>query len=764
MTSDHLPIKCDLQDIFNIIINRIMKSRTLLILISFFAFDTLYSQTKVSRLEYKGRVEYNNMSYVKAAEIYSHVAQHKKLTSQGKLELGNCYRFTGQWGKAEFWYAELAKDTASSGEVHFLYAQALSSNGNYEAAKQQLQLFTKKSPNDTRADRFQKNLNYAQQIQDSPPFFSITPAAFNSSFSDFGTTYYKNGQVVFTSSRSSRASGSRIHSWDNSPFLDLQVASFSSNSQYEKTQLFRGKFQSKYHEGPVCFTSDFNTMYFTRNNYFKGKSKQSSDGTNKLKIYRAKWLNNKWTEENLAINNDDFSTGHPALTNDEKYLVFSSDRPGGFGGSDLYFVSIDEQGNLGDIKNLGASINTEGNEMFPTIDSQGRLFFASDGLPGLGGLDVFYCSSLSALNPQNLGEPINSPFDDFHLSLDSLGTSGYLSSNRSGGAGYDDIYSVKLLRPLVSSSVFSGIVKNETDGRTIDKSKLFLIDDSGLIVDSCLSGIDGSFGFTVLSDKYYRISASKEKFATTTSNSFIPNKEKNDAGPYEIKLRPISNIQVVVLIKDKLTQQPIDSVKLTATLSKQNTPLVVNNPEPKRAEYIVALDGMRVGDSVSLALSVERPGYLSQTVKVSDKISPDGIVPVTIFADKIQVGADLSKIIDIKPIYFDLGKSNIRPDAAKELDKIVQVMNDNPSMVIELGSHTDCRSSASSNLSLSDRRAKASAEYIKKRITNPARITGKGYGESTPINDCRCEGEVKSSCSEQEHQLNRRTEFKIITF
>jgi outer membrane protein OmpA-like peptidoglycan-associated protein len=307
-------------------------------------------------------------------------------------------------------------------------------------------------------------------------------------------------------------------------------------------------------------------------------------------------------------------------------------------------------------------------------------------------------------------------------------------------------------------------VKNETDGRTIDKSKLFLIDDSGLIVDSCLSGIDGSFGFTVLSDKYYRISASKEKFATTTSNSFIPNKEKNDAGPYEIKLRPISNIQVVVLIKDKLTQQPIDSVKLTATLSKQNTPLVVNNPEPKRAEYIVALDGMRVGDSVSLALSVERPGYLSQKVKVSDKISPDGIVPVTIFVDKIQVGADLSKIIDIKPIYFDLGKSNIRPDAAKELDKIVQVMNDNPSMVIELGSHTDCRSSASSNLSLSDRRAKASAEYIKKRITNPARITGKGYGESTPINDCRCEGEVKSSCSEQEHQLNRRTEFKIITF
>jgi outer membrane protein OmpA-like peptidoglycan-associated protein len=506
-------------------------------------------------------------------------------------------------------------------------------------------------------------------------------------------------------------------------------------------------------------------MYFTRNNYFNGKSKQSSDGTNKLKIYRAKWLNNKWIEENLAINNDDFSTGHPALTNDEKYLVFSSDRPGGFGGSDLYFVSIDEQGNLGEIKNLGASVNTEGNEMFPTFDRQGRLFFASDGLPGLGGLDVFYCSSLSALNPQNLGEPINSPFDDFHLSLDSLGTSGYLSSNRSGGAGYDDIYSVKLLRPLVSTSVFRGIVKNETDGRTIDKSKLFLIDDSGLIVDSCLSGLDGSFGFTVLSDKNYRISASKEKFATTTSNSFIPNKEKNDAGPYEIKLRPISNIQVVVLIKDKLTQQPVDSVKLTATLSKQNTPLVVNNPEPpKRAEYIVALDGMRIGDSISLALSVERPGYLSQTVKLSDKISPDGIVPVTIFVDKIQVGADLSKIIDIKPIYFDLGKSNIRPDAAKELDKIVQVMNDNPSMVIELGSHTDCRSSASSNLSLSDRRAKASAEYIKKRITNPARITGKGYGESMPINDCRCEGEVKSSCSEPEHQLNRRTEFKIITF
>jgi outer membrane protein OmpA-like peptidoglycan-associated protein len=130
--------------------------------------------------------------------------------------------------------------------------------------------------------------------------------------------------------------------------------------------------------------------------------------------------------------------------------------------------------------------------------------------------------------------------------------------------------------------------------------------------------------------------------------------------------------------------------------------------------------------------------------------------------DKIAVGLDLAKIIDIKPIYFDLGKHAIRPDAAIELDKIVKVMNENPNMVVELGSHTDCRSSAASNMALSDRRAKASAEYIKKRITNPERIYGKGYGETQLTNGCECEGAVKSTCSEEEHQENRRTEFKII--
>ena len=158
---------------------------------------------------------------------------------------------------------------------------------------------------------------------------------------------------------------------------------------------------------------------------------------------------------------------------------------------------------------------------------------------------------------------------------------------------------------------------------------------------------------------------------------------------------------------------------------------------------------------------MEKEGYLGKTVTLNDEAKL-GEIKVIEALDKIEVGADLGKIIDIKPIYFDLKKFDIRSDAASELDKIVKVMNENSTMVIELGSHTDCRGSAASNLSLSDKRAKSSAEYVKKNISKPERIYGKGYGESMPVNDCKCEGAVKSSCSEDEHQQNRRTEFKII--
>ena len=258
----------------------------------------------------------------------------------------------------------------------------------------------------------------------------------------------------------------------------------------------------------------------------------------------------------------------------------------------------------------------------------------------------------------------------------------------------------------------------------------------------------------------------KEKYLDG-KNPFNTN-ELNENKPELIKdlvLEKDPGLSLFVLITEKTTKAPLEGVKVTILDNISNQGFGDYNT-PNTGDWRKPITDKKMGDNVSYQIKLEKAGYLAKVVTFNTTVTKPGPLNVheslDLSMDKIEVGTDLGKILKINPIYFDLNKFNIRPDAAIELDKIVKVMNENPTMVIELGSHTDCRASATYNANLSDKRAKASAEYIKKHITNPERIYGKGYGESMLVNGCACEGAVKSTCSEEEHQLNRRTEFKII--
>jgi outer membrane protein OmpA-like peptidoglycan-associated protein len=219
------------------------------------------------------------------------------------------------------------------------------------------------------------------------------------------------------------------------------------------------------------------------------------------------------------------------------------------------------------------------------------------------------------------------------------------------------------------------------------------------------------------------------------------------------------------LVTDASTKQPLGATKLKITDQKTGE-VLIDTLTSITGDVMKGLTERKVGNQLSLVIELKKDGYLGKTVNFNHAITQPGIINVheqlDLSLDKLDVGMDLAKLIDIKPIYFDLNKFNIRKDAAIELEKIVKVMNEYPSMVIELGSHTDCRASIAYNEKLSDNRAKASAAYIKSRITNPGRIYGKGYGEAKLIVDCPCEGTMKSTCPEEEHQKNRRTEFVIM--
>ncbi len=730
-----------------------------LLLIIFLSIDASAQSAKEKRAD----KNYNNLSYVKAANIYEELAAHNKLSDVGILHLGNCYRETGRWGLAEQWYGKLANGKTPPAEVIYYYAQALRFNGKYSESQNQMNRFEQIQADDSRAKEFKNNLSFFENQSKQQPYFDLKIIEANSLQADFGASFYGD-KVVFASARPNQTGKQNIHTYNGSPFLDMYVANRETNGQLSNISLLNRHIDTKFHEGPACFSADGNTMYFTRNNYFNGKYSKSLKGINNLKIFRAKWNGNSWIEENISINSNEYSVGHPALSADGKWLYFVSDMAGGKGETDIYRVAINSDGSFGNAENIPGAINTEGKEMFPFIDKQGNLFFASDGHLGLGGLDIFYAASDGNggfSKPMNPGIPINSSSDDFSLVLDGTSKSGYVSSNRIGGKGDDDIYAINLLRPLAVTYSINGIAKEKSTGLLLANASISLLDAEGVLLSNIVTSTDGSFSFEVeSSDNYYLKGNLENYFESKTSFNTIDIEQKNKL-TQDLLFEKNIGLALHITTLDKSNSTAIDSVKINVIDNLTGNP-IQGIETGTIGDFRFPVANKKVGDEISYTITFEKSGYLTQTKTITETVKNSEEIVVSETLDPISVGMDLSKIIQINPIYFDVNKFNIRTDAAKELDKIVNVLNENPTMIIELGSHTDCRGTATANLTLSEKRAKASADYVKKRISNPERIYGKGYGETQLLNGCNCEGTVKSDCTEEEHQKNRRTEFKII--
>jgi outer membrane protein OmpA-like peptidoglycan-associated protein len=297
----------------------------------------------------------------------------------------------------------------------------------------------------------------------------------------------------------------------------------------------------------------------------------------------------------------------------------------------------------------------------------------------------------------------------------------------------------------------------------LPNTKVSLLDEKGAVVFQTMTDKDGNYRFDIEPGKTYKLQFTQPG-----------HEEKNiEATSIDVKGHMVINAQlekkpdfgILCRITDAADNSPLDEVQVSVK-DRSSGKLLINTTTSSNGEVQTGLESVKVGDVLTLDVSLTKSGYLTKTQTIQVTIKSPGLINLHELMDvsigKIDVGIDLASLIDIKPIYFDLGKYTIRKDASIELDKIVKIMNEYPSMEIELGSHTDCRGSVASNATLSDNRAKASAEYIKKRISNPGRINGKGYGESKLKIDCPCEGTVKSTCSEDEHQQNRRTEFIIM--
>jgi outer membrane protein OmpA-like peptidoglycan-associated protein len=554
--------------------------------------------------------------------------------------------------------------------------------------------------------------------------------------------------------------------WNGQGFLDLYFIDSSTNL---KPRILK-KLSPKFHEGPICFSSDKSKVYITKNNISKLRSAKSNSGILNIKLYIADLdSSGNWSNmRECSLNSNDYSIGHPTLSTDGKTMYFVSDMPGGFGGADLYMATVDSSGDLSNPINLGSSINTEGQEMFPWISPDGLFYFSSNGHIGLGGLDVFVTpiaeDKINFSEIRNVGKPLNSQYDDFAITFKNDGKTGYFSSNRPGGKGNDDIYSLDLIKPFVFKMNLKGIVIDSQTKLALAGSNVFLMDENQTLIDSLVADKFGAFSFVVEPEKNYSVTAKYPDYSSNQSNVSTNNTGEKSIDLI-IELTKIPKIGLIGTIKDTKTNLLLEDVSIVITdkVSKQE---IFNGKTAQNGDFLKELTKSKINDQLNFVITISKTGYLTKEIDFVYRISKPGLINISEMLDvsigKVDLGVDLAKLIEIKPIYFDKGKYIIRKDAAIELDKIVKIMNEYPTMELELGSHTDCRSSIASNLKLSDNRAKASAEYIKKRISNPQRINGKGYGESKLIIDCPCEGKVKSKCSEEDHQKNRRTEFIVL--
>ncbi len=711
---------------------------------------------------------YSKIAYHQAAELYKELIGSEVDSPKLKAKLADCYFQMGETELSEKYYSEMVNSDQVENKDVYQYAQSLKENKKYKESDLWMKKYNEMNPTDGRSKEFISNTNYVHKIHSQDPYFKVGKLSINTPETEFGG--YPNGEkVYFVSNREKKIAVQRYHSWNNKTFLDVYEAEIGANNEIENAVFHSKKTNKIYHEGPMCFSSDGATVFFTRNNMSSGKARKDDQGIQNLKIYKAtidkdgNWNN----EEELSINSTHYSVGHPTLSPDEKYLIFSSDMPGGFGGADIYKVELLENGTLGQVQNLGNRINTEGQEMFPWMSKDSVLFISSDGHLGLGGLDVFAIISNkngSFKKMMNLGKPVNGPKDDFALILNSDSKTGYVSSNRSEGKGDDDIYSVTLLRPIRVNLSLKGLVADSRTNELLPNSFVELVNEEGKVVATTRSANDASYYFDLEEDKSYTVRAKKQDYFDDVRAVSTKNLEENiEVLEQDLLLEKDPGLSLYALITDAKSGLPLDSVKIT--LVDNMTGVVEEYTTSTTGDMRKALMDKKLNDRGSYNLTLERTGYFTKTVTYNTEFDHEGQYDVhsNLNLSLDPEVKDLSEMIEINPINFDLNKYNIRKDAAIELDKIVEVMNQYPDLVIELGAHTDCRASKAYNRKLSDRRAKASAKYIKARITNPERIYGKGYGESQLINDCECEGSVKSDCSEEEHAKNRRTEFKVIS-
>ncbi len=738
-----------------------MNHKSFLLLITAFLFITFSVSAQDVKTKKADRY-FELFQFEKAIELYERVIKQDPENFHALIRLADSYRLLGRPADSEFWYGSAAKHPEADSSVIFNYAQALRSNGKYNDAKEQYKRYITLAPNDTRGPELAKSMDEINKLKaDSLRYNVVNVNAANTPGSEFSPAYYQDSTLIFPSNRGKK--GKDV--WQGGAFLDLYTAPIEGDTSVGEVVSINGKANSKVHEGPVAFNKDYTVMYFTRNSFVKSKKEGEGD-IMRLSVFKATLDGGSWVDvERLPFNNDDFSCGHPTLSPDGKYLYFASDMPGGKGGLDIWRIAIGDDGKYGTPENLGDGVNSAGNEQFPVIHSDGTLYFASDAYLGLGGLDIYYASAQNGKygNPTNMGYPINTHFDDLGLIYNQDKTKGYFASNRGGGLGDDDIYFFDTygLRLKV-------IVYDRATGEPIDSAYASLLAKTDTL-NKHLTANGGATTFRVEINKSYNILAEKEGYTpnkVTVSTTGLDNNSPAIRIPLDRGDLMLIGTTYEVRVNDATKEEERVGVLPGTIVRLHNTTdnTVDSTTTGEDGKFAFVLEPEK-----EYMLDGDKELYFLKSEK---NFNTQGMLGGTVEAD-LELYR-LEGVIRLVNIYYDFDKYNIRPDAAKELDRLYTYLTRYPDMVIQMRSHTDCRGIKTYNMHLSANRAQSAANYLIKKgmadgiINIMSTITAAGFGETLPIYANLCaddQGIRDSKLSKEEvdkHQFNRRTEFLVV--